>query len=48
MNGIAWYELGVTYHALGKRRELEQVLATLGGFDPKLANRLARTTAQSA
>ena len=48
MNGIAWYELGVTYHALGKHAAVERVLATLSDFEPKPANRLVQVTVRQA
>ena len=42
MNGFAFYEVGMTHHALGRKDKVEEVLGHLGSFDPKLANRLAR------
>ena len=42
MNGHAFYEVGMTHHALGRSDKVEEVLGHLGSFDPRLANKLAR------
>jgi tetratricopeptide (TPR) repeat protein len=41
MNGFAFYEVGMTHHALGRKDKVEEVLGHLGSFDPKMANKLA-------
>jgi hypothetical protein len=41
MNGLAFYEVGMTHHALGRRDKVDEVLSHLASFDPKLANKLA-------
>jgi Flp pilus assembly protein TadD len=40
-NGFAFYELGMTYHALGRSDKVDEVLGHVAGFDPKIANKLA-------
>ena len=41
MNGFAFYEVGMTHHALGRRDKVDEVLSHLASFDPRLANKLA-------
>ena len=41
MNGFAFYQVGMTHHALGRSDKVEEVLGHLSSFDPKLANKLA-------
>jgi hypothetical protein len=48
MNGYAWYELGMAYHTLNSRDKLDEVIAHLNRFDPKMTQHLVRATAKPA
>jgi tetratricopeptide (TPR) repeat protein len=48
MNGYAWYELGMAYHALNNRDKLDEVIAHLNRFDPNMTQHLIRATGKSA
>jgi hypothetical protein len=47
MNGYAWYELGMAYQTLNNRDKLEEVIAHLNRFDPKMTQHLVRATAKT-
>ena len=47
MNGIAWYELGMTYHALHRTDKVRETIAYLHEFEPKMTMQLMRETGVS-
>jgi tetratricopeptide (TPR) repeat protein len=48
MNGYAWYELGMAYHTLNSRDKLDEVIAHLNRFDPKMTQHLVQATAKTS
>ena len=47
MNGIAWYELGMTYHALHRTDKVRETIAYLHEFEPKMTIQLMHETGVS-
>lgn len=44
MNPHAWYAMGMAYHTMGNKAKVDEIIAHLGRFDPKMTQQLMRET----
>ena len=44
MNPHAWYAMGMAYHTMGNKAKVDEIVAHLGRFDPKMTQQLMRET----
>lgn len=44
MNPHAWYAMAMAYHTMGNKAKVDEIVAHLGRFDPKMTQQLMRET----